>query len=55
MAIKISPNNSYIWKMKGIALREYGKYQESIVHFDKAFILDPDNITIHNQRGFNLK
>ena len=48
MAIKISPENSYFWKMKGIALRKYGKYQESIVHFEKALLLDPNDITIQN-------
>ena len=40
--------------MKGIALRKYGKYQESIFNFDKALLLDPNDISIQNQRGFYL-
>jgi tetratricopeptide (TPR) repeat protein len=50
-AIEIEPNLWYAHFNLANALTEMKNYHESLIHFDKALQLNPNNIYILNNKG----
>ncbi|MDF0680650.1 MAG: tetratricopeptide repeat protein [Candidatus Nitrosocosmicus sp.] len=44
-------NDSAVLTTKGVELNKVGKYNESIVYFDKALAIDPKNALALNEKG----
>ena len=44
-------NDSAVLTTRGVELNKVGKYNESIVYFDKALALDPKNALALNEKG----
>ncbi len=55
LATSIDPLNPPSWNNEGVVLRALGRYQEALVRFDKALLLDPNNEEAQNNRNYTLQ
>lgn len=49
-ALKINPRNPYAWDLRGIVLRQQGKFKEARAAYEQALTIDPQYAKAH----FNL-
>jgi tetratricopeptide (TPR) repeat protein len=49
-SIEQNPNNTEVWRNKGVALYFLGRYEEAIWATEKAIEVDPRNTNAVNQR-----
>lgn len=49
-ALKVNPKNPFAWNLRGIVLREQGKFKESRAAYEQALAIDPQYAKAH----FNL-
>lgn len=49
-ALKINPKNPFAWDLRGIALRQQGKFREARAAYEQALAIDPQYAKAH----FNL-
>lgn len=50
-AIKVRPQNPYGWNLRGIALRELGRFKEARQAYEQALAIDPNYAKAHFNMG----
>lgn len=50
LAVKINPSNPYAWNLRGIVLRELGRFNDARISYERALSLDQMYARVH----FNL-
>ena len=51
-ALELAPDNPVYLQNRACCLRSLGRYEESLVYFEKALKLDPNNIQIYSNLGY---
>src|SRR6266571_1034264 len=54
VAVETLIDHSSAWFEYGVALNRLGRFEESLVAYDRALALDPSNASAHNNRGVAL-